>query len=70
MAEIELDREDEPFERPPWAGSEVTAQPRYFNASLIDRPYCRWAAAEKAGETGGGVVSGPGGGPGPGSARP
>lgn len=58
MAEIELDREDEPFERPPWAGSEVTAQPRYFNASLIDRPYCRWTAVEK------------GGGPGGGSARP
>lgn len=62
VAEIELDREDEPFEQPAWAGSEVTAEPGYFNVSLIVRPYCRWTAAEKAGPGAGGAGAGaPGG---------
>jgi len=42
VAEIELQREDEPFERPPWLGEEVTDDPRYFNASLVQNPYSRW----------------------------
>lgn len=53
VAEIELEREDEQFKRPVWAGSEVTAEARYFNVTLIARPYCRWTPAEKAGEVGG-----------------
>ncbi|MFO1118638.1 MAG: CYTH domain-containing protein [Rhodospirillales bacterium] len=66
VAEIELDSEDEPFEQPAWAGSEVTAEPRYFNVNLIAHPYCRWTAAEKAGPDGGGSGAGEAGG----SARP
>lgn len=50
VAEIELDREDEAFTLPDWAGREVTTEPRYFNVSLIDRPFCRWTPAEKRGE--------------------
>lgn len=42
MAEIELDSEDQGFELPPWAGREVSDDPRYYNASLISLPYCRW----------------------------
>ena len=42
VAEIELQREDEPFERPPWLGEEVTHDPRYFNASLVHKPYRGW----------------------------
>jgi len=42
VAEIELQREDEAFERPPWLGEEVTHDPRYFNASLVHKPYSRW----------------------------
>lgn len=34
LAEIELSREDEPFERPAFLGLEVSADPRYGNASL------------------------------------
>ena len=34
LAEIELEREDEPFERPAWLGAEVTADPAYSNSRL------------------------------------
>jgi CYTH domain-containing protein len=34
LAEIELKSPDEPFERPPWVGDEVTDDPSYTNASL------------------------------------
>lgn len=42
VAEIELGSEDEPFERPPWAGKEVSQDPRYYNAALVNLPYSRW----------------------------
>lgn len=42
VAEIELGREDEPFERPDWVGEEVTDDPRYFNANLVARPFGTW----------------------------
>lgn len=42
VAEIELDSEDENFERPDWLGKEVTADPRYFNSNLVLRPYTIW----------------------------
>ena len=42
LAEIELDRPDEPFERPSWAGLEVTGDPRYSNANLARRPFGLW----------------------------
>lgn len=42
VAEIELSREDQPFEMPPWAGREVTDDPRYLNTSLSKHPYRQW----------------------------
>lgn len=42
VAEIELDAEDEAFDKPEWIGREVTGDPRYFNSSLIRLPYSRW----------------------------
>lgn len=42
VAEIELQREDEVFERPGWLGREVTDDPRYFNANLVRNPYRTW----------------------------
>ena len=42
VAEIELDSEDQPFERPAWLGAEVTAEPRYYNANLVKNPFTRW----------------------------
>ena len=42
MAEVELSREDEPFEMPEWAGEEVSGDTRYYNASLVSHPFCDW----------------------------
>jgi adenylate cyclase len=37
LAELELDQEDQLFEKPSWLGEEVTFDPAYLNANLIDR---------------------------------
>lgn len=42
VAEVELDREDQSFSRPDWAGDDVTDDPRFFNANLITHPYTEW----------------------------
>ena len=42
LAEVELQDEAEPFERPAWLGAEVTADGRYTNAHLSQHPYSRW----------------------------
>jgi adenylate cyclase len=42
LAEIELASPDEAFERPPWLGEEVSADPRYANSQLAERPFGRW----------------------------
>ncbi len=52
VAEIELSREDEPFEKPDWIGEEVTGNPRYGNASLVRYPYTVWANTPPLGEEG------------------
>jgi adenylate cyclase len=43
VAEIELDRVDEPFESPAWLGAEVTAERRYYNVNLVVQPFALWA---------------------------
>lgn len=42
LAEIELDHEDQQFEKPPWLGQEVTGDKRYFNSYLARHPYSTW----------------------------
>jgi adenylate cyclase len=42
MAEVELEREDQPLTKPDWIGEEVTDDPRYYNANLIHHPYSKW----------------------------
>lgn len=42
VAEIELEKEDQIFERPDWLGQEVTGDPRYANASLVSNPFSNW----------------------------
>ena len=42
VAEIELSREDEPFDRPDWLGAEVSGDPRYYNSNLASHPYAEW----------------------------
>ena len=37
IAEIELESEQEAFEKPAWIGKEVSYDPSYFNANLINR---------------------------------
>jgi adenylate cyclase len=48
VAEIELPRADTAFDRPEWAGREVTDDLRYYNLALADRPYSQWFPEEKA----------------------
>jgi CYTH domain-containing protein len=42
VAELELASETEAFERPVWAGDEVSSDPRYFNSNLLKNPYKNW----------------------------
>jgi adenylate cyclase len=42
IAELELEREDTEFARPPWLGAEVTHDERYYNFRLSQRPYRHW----------------------------
>jgi adenylate cyclase len=34
IAEIELNSEDEQFDKPDWLGDEVTGKPEYYNVNL------------------------------------
>lgn len=47
VAELELESEDEAFEKPGWAGREVTEQRRYYNAALCEKPFSQWNQAER-----------------------
>ena len=47
VAELELEREDEPFARPAWVGKEVTDLERYYNVRLVTHPYSAWNEAER-----------------------
>ncbi len=42
IAEIELESEDEKFEKPSWLGQEVTGDVRYYNSQLVKNPYKNW----------------------------
>jgi adenylate cyclase len=42
VAEIEVPSEDTAFPLPPWAGTEVTADSRYANSRLSEKPYSTW----------------------------
>ncbi|MBU6181510.1 MAG: CYTH domain-containing protein [Verrucomicrobia bacterium] len=42
VAEVELEREDQPLEIPSWAGAEVSDDPRYYNSSLSRHPFRKW----------------------------
>ena len=42
VAEIELDDENEVFEKPPWLGEEVTDDYRYLNSNLAKEPFTSW----------------------------
>jgi adenylate cyclase len=42
IAEIELESENEIFEKPIWLGKEVTKEERYYNAYLSKKPFLNW----------------------------
>ena len=47
VAEVELEREDQPFTKPDWAGREVSMDWRYANSSLAERPFRDWGAGDR-----------------------
>lgn len=47
MAEVELESEDEAFERPEWLGREVTGNRRYYNSHMRGYPYSMWTEEER-----------------------
>ena len=48
VAEVELESADQPFDKPDWAGMEVTDELRYYNLALASHPYTQWSAGERA----------------------
>ena len=47
MAEVELQSEDEPYEKPDFIGQEVTGDRRYYNSHLMEYPFCVWGKDAK-----------------------
>jgi len=42
IAEVELESEDEQFEKPGWLGREITGDDRYYNVMLMKNPKSTW----------------------------
>lgn len=42
VAEVELESEQEQFDKPGWLGQEVTGDARYYNSMLMKHPYKKW----------------------------
>ena len=42
VAEIELNSENETFEKPTWLGNEVTGELKYYNSSMSKLPFKNW----------------------------
>lgn len=42
VAEIELNSENDSFEKPEWLGEEVTGDVKYYNSMLMKNPYTKW----------------------------
>ena len=42
VAEIELNSENETFEKPTWLGNEVTGELKYYNSSISKLPFKNW----------------------------
>jgi CYTH domain-containing protein len=47
LAEIELQSEDESFDRPTWIGKEVTGDRKYYNSMLAKHPFSHWKENER-----------------------
>ncbi|WP_298532171.1 CYTH domain-containing protein [uncultured Algibacter sp.] len=42
VAEVELEKETETFEKPDWLGEEVTGKTEYYNSLLSKHPFSSW----------------------------
>lgn len=42
VAEIELNKETDTFEKPQWLGTEVTGEVKYYNSQLSKNPFKNW----------------------------
>ena len=42
VAEVELESETEPFQKPDWLGEEVTGDVKYYNSHLSKNPFKNW----------------------------
>lgn len=42
VAEVELNDENEVFNKPDWLGEEVTGEVKYYNAMLMKHPFTKW----------------------------
>lgn len=42
VAEVELQHENETFQKPDWLSEEVTGQTNYYNSQLSKKPYKTW----------------------------
>jgi len=42
VAEVELNNENEDFEKPEWLDKEVTGDVRFFNSMLMKDPFKNW----------------------------
>jgi adenylate cyclase len=42
IAEVELTRESDSFDRPDWLGNEVTGRIKYYNSQLVKNPFKFW----------------------------
>ena len=42
VAEVELESEDEAFEKPEWLAEEVTGDAKYYNSMLMRNPFTKW----------------------------
>jgi len=46
MAEVELENADQAFEKPSWAGPEVSHDNRFFNAYIAENPFSGWGISQ------------------------
>ena len=42
IAEIELENENDLFDKPVWLGKEVTGDMRFYNSYLAEKPFTKW----------------------------
>ncbi len=42
VAEVELENENDKFEKPSWLGAEVTGDVKYYNSMLMKTPFTKW----------------------------